>query len=59
MSKIEGDFINGSNILRSNHSFFFNVAEQRDFRLKVFREEAIGTAKKNVGLDSNAEQLFH
>src|SRR5215472_15067164 len=53
------DFVDRRNVFGGDDGLFFNVAEQSDLRLDVLGEEAIGAAKQDVGLDSDAEQLFH
>src|SRR5579884_698233 len=56
--KHERDFIDGRDVFRGDDCLFLDVAEQSDLRLDVFGEEAVGAAKQNVRLDSNAEELF-
>src|SRR5271166_6565882 len=52
-------FIYRSHIFGRDYSFFLHVAEERNFRLQLFRQEAVGTAKQNVRLNSDAEQFLH
>src|SRR4029077_17984319 len=51
-------FVDGSHVFGSNDRLFLDVAEQRDLRLDVFGEEAVGAAEQDVGLNSDAEQFF-
>src|SRR5215469_2495781 len=53
------DLVDRRNVFGGDDGLFFYVAEQGDLRLDVFGEEAVGAAEQDVGLDSDAEQLFH
>ena len=52
-------FVDRSDILRRDHRLFFHVAEERNLRLQILRQETIGAAKQDVRLNSHAQQLFH
>ena len=58
MRETHRHLVNGCDVLRRDHRLFFNVTEQRDLRLDLFRKKAIGAAQQNVRLNSGAEQLF-
>ena len=47
-------FVDGGDVFGGDDRLFLYVAEERDFRLQIFGEEAVGAAEKNVGLNSDA-----
>src|SRR6185369_3466519 len=51
-------FVYRRNVLSGDDGLFFDVAEERNLRLDVLGEEAIGTAKQNIGLNSDGEQFL-
>ena len=53
------NFVNTVDVLCSDNGFFRDVTEERNFRLHVGRQESIGAAQKNIGLNSDFEQFFH
>src|SRR3954467_10348451 len=55
MCKDERNFVDGGDVLGSNHRFLFDVAEQRNLALDLFREETVCPAEKDVGLNSHTE----
>src|SRR6185369_12294292 len=57
--KHQWHFINRFDVLRGDHLFLANVAEQRDLRLHILRQRAIATAKQNVRLNTDFAQLLH
>src|ERR1700727_500470 len=59
MSKNHGDFVNRSNVFCCDHSFLFDIAEECNLRLDFLGKKTIGAAQKDVGLNSNTEQLFN
>ena len=52
-------FVDRGDVLRGDDRLFFDVAEQRDLRLDVFGEIAVGAAEQDVRLNSDAQQFFH
>ena len=52
-------FVDRSHVFGGDDGLFLDVAEERDLPLDVFREEAVGAAEQNIGLNSDAEQFFH
>ncbi len=52
-------FVNIVHVRRGNHARFRHVAEERDLGFQFLLEAAIAAAKKNVGLNSDAEQFLH
>ena len=59
MREHQRHFVDGGHVLGGNHGLVFHVAEQRDLPLDVLREEAVGAAQQDVGLNPDAEQLLH
>ena len=51
-------FVDRSNIFGGDNRLFLDVTEKRNLGLDVLGEEAVGSAQKNVGLNSDAEQLL-
>src|ERR1019366_1505344 len=52
-------FVDGGNVLRRDHGFFFDVAEQGNLRLDLLRKVTVGAAEQNIRLNSDAEQFFN
>ena len=59
MREHQRDFVNRGNIFGGDDRALFNVAEESNFALDVFREKTIRPTKQNIGLNSNAEQFFY
>ena len=45
-------------VARGHHGFHVHVAEQRDLLLHVLRDEALGAAEQNIGLDTDGAQFL-
>ena len=52
-------FVDAGDVLRGDHRFFVDVAEERDLALDVLVEEAIGPAEQDVGLNADRAQVAH
>ena len=50
-------FVDRRDVLRGDHRFFVDVAEQRDLPLEIRIEEAIGAAQQDVRLDADRAQV--
>ena len=57
--KHQRHFVNRSHVFGGDDGLFLDIAEQRNLRLDVLRQEAIRPAKQDVRLNSDAEQFFH
>src|SRR6185369_2224353 len=57
--EFNGDRVNRIDIFHRNDAGVRNVAEQRDLFLEVDGNVAIAAAKKNVGLNADAQHLLH
>ena len=55
----EWNFIHRSHVLGRDHGLFLHVAEESNLRLQLLRQEPVGTAEQNIGLNSDAEQFLH
>ena len=55
----ERHLVDAAHVLRGDHRFFVDVAEERDLALDVGRQEAIGAAQQDVGLDADRSQVAH
>ena len=58
MGEHQRHFVDGSDVLGGNDGFVLHVAEEGDFALELFRQEAVGAAEQNVGLNADAQQFF-
>ena len=52
-------FVDRRDVARRDHRFLVDVAEQRDLLLDVARQDAIGAAQQDVGLDTDRAQVAH
>ena len=52
------DFVNRGDVFGGDHCLLFDVAEERDLRLDIFGQEAIGAAEQYVGLYPYAQQFL-
>ena len=59
MGEHQRHFVNRRHVLRRDHRLFRHVAEQRNLRLDVLRQETVGAAQQNIRLNSDAQQFFH
>ena len=55
----ERHFVDRRDVLGRDHRLFVDVAEQRDLLLDVARQDAIGAAQQDVGLDTDRSQVAH
>ena len=53
----ERHFVDRRDVLRGDHRFLVDVAEERDLPLDVRIEEPIGAAEQDVGLDADRSQI--
>ena len=51
--------VDGVDVARQDDALFLEVAEQRDLLARAQRDVAVAAAEQDVGLDAEAEQLFH
>ena len=49
--------VDARHVLRGDHRFLVDVAEQRDLPLDVRRQQAVGAAEQEVGLDADRAQV--
>ena len=52
-------FVDRGDVLRGDHGFLGDVAEERDLPLDVGVQEAIGAAQQHVGLDADRPEVAH
>src|SRR5271165_4302445 len=58
MREYQRNFVYRSHVLGGDHGFFFDIAEQRNFRLNVVGQVTVGTAQQDVRLDAYAEEFL-
>ncbi len=54
-----GDFINRLHIFGCDHRIFIHIAEESDFCFNIRREQSVGSAEKNIRLDTYFSKFFH
>jgi len=58
LAELDGDFVDRLHVFHGNDTGISDVAEEGDLFLEIFGDVAIAAAKKNVGLNTDAEHFF-
>src|SRR5580704_4630010 len=57
-AELDGDFVNCFHVFHGNNAGFGDVAEEGYFFLEILGDVAIASAKKDIGLNADAEHFF-
>ena len=59
MRENDWHFVDRGHVFGCDDGLFFHVAEERNLRLDLFCQEAVGAAQQNVRLNADAQQFLY
>ncbi len=59
MGEGQGTLVDAGDVASGDDGLLLDIAEKRNLALHLLRQEAVGAAEQDIGLDSDREQLLH